>query len=218
VSPGIRPSSWIHQHQCFRWTCCSHLQVSRLLWNTDTYPLNQTYQIPQECKIPVFCDTGWEVPNILKAHVFLVMALDCDPLRYRHYNTMKHYKCLPKNSVICQKNGIFSKTTVRSWTSGCYLAAQCNYLNSYKYTCTAGSHSGTGKVILTRIRICNFHHCTPKLMSVCYAVGIRTRNSVSWLNGYYYEGYLLSMRDHRTVSTYTACAGQLAIITLNLRL
>jgi len=77
VSPGIRPSSWIHKHQCFRWTCCSHLQVSRLLWNTDTYPLNQTYQIPQECKIPVFCDTGWEGPNILKAHAFLVMALDC---------------------------------------------------------------------------------------------------------------------------------------------
>jgi len=26
------------------------------------------------------------------------------------------------------------------------------------------------------------------------------------------------MRDHRTVSTYAACAGLLAIITLNLRL
>jgi hypothetical protein len=115
VTWDIRPSSWIYKHQCFRWTCCIHLQVSRLLWNTDNYPPNRTYRIPQECKIPVFCDTGWEVPNILKARAFLIMALGLfDPLRHRHYNTMKHYNCPPKNSVTCQKNGIFSKTTVRT--------------------------------------------------------------------------------------------------------
>jgi hypothetical protein len=77
VTWDVRPSSWIHKYQCFKWTCCIYLQVSRLLWNTDTYPLNRTYHIPQECKIPVLCDIGWEVPNILKAHAFLVIALDC---------------------------------------------------------------------------------------------------------------------------------------------
>jgi hypothetical protein len=89
-----------------------------------------------------------------------------DPLKYWHYGTITYQNYLPNKYRMSEKWNLFSKTTVRSSTLGCYLTIHCHNLKSYKNTYTAGSHSGTGKLILTRTRIWNFHDCTPKLINV----------------------------------------------------